>query len=201
MTDEPTPEELLFVSLNELVEAIEKKAVKIDGPTITGGGDPEIGYESWPWADEWLHYAKRAIAAWNRRPAPTGMVDQGALVELISRARWKAWHVPSPVVSALLVELADALTAAAGSMGEPALEGDGWQEGIEAAAKLIEGKRLCTNRYLTWPWWGTGNQHEDSPIANFAAKGAAAIRTLLPPPAAPKPSADPSRNGGGEWWP
>lgn len=92
---------LLFVSLNDMVEAIEKKAVSIDSPTITGGGDPEIGYENWPWHDEWLHYAKRAIAAWNRRTlsAPVGKAGGGVeegdeAQDIYSEALRAMWDLP-----------------------------------------------------------------------------------------------------------
>jgi len=59
---QPRPHADASLVLNELVAAIDAGKVRIDGPIITGRGDPEIGYEHWEWADEWLHYARRALA-------------------------------------------------------------------------------------------------------------------------------------------
>lgn len=55
--------------LADLLKAIDEKQVRIEGPTVVGAGDPEHGYEHWLWADEWLHYARRATADWPVREA------------------------------------------------------------------------------------------------------------------------------------
>lgn len=163
-----------------------------------------------------------------RRPAPTGMVDQGARDELISRARWKAKHVPSPVVSALLVELADALTAAAGSMGGGVGDADpppfgfvvksglgnlNFIEDPHQAAELRDEGLTVTTVYASPALEGDGWQWVPKELAyemliagvdhTVGKLGFEALRSLWAKllAAAPKPSAGPSENGGRGWWP
>lgn len=57
---EPIIQELVE-ALKQISSAVKQKTWAIDSPTVVGGGDPEIGYQTWLEHEEWLHYAETSI--------------------------------------------------------------------------------------------------------------------------------------------
>jgi len=67
--------------------------------------------------------------------------------------------------------------------GPPPTSPPGFRDGIEAAAKVVEG-RVYKERYREWTFQG-GNRSDDSEIVKFANRAAAAIRAIPTPDTLP----------------
>jgi len=67
-------------ALTNIIEAVKSKSWKIDSPVVVGGGDPEIGYETWPQHEEWLSYAEQALASLKETPCVWPM-DDGVYID------------------------------------------------------------------------------------------------------------------------
>lgn len=53
----------LVALVRAMVKAIDKREIIIDGPNVeSGGSGPGDPAATWPWIDEWLHYARAALA-------------------------------------------------------------------------------------------------------------------------------------------